>query len=114
MFYDARERLGGVWHRQQIVQEIAVMGRPGQMFREQARRVALGEPLEAQKMVPVERSVGADRQPDAVEGQRIPFAYGRQIAVRRASRAPVVFREDLKKTAVGRSFGDLGVRGCLE
>jgi len=114
MIRDAGERLHRVWHRQQIVEEPSIVRRPGQMFREQTRRITSDELLEALKMIPVERPIGADRQSDAVERQRIAFANCRQIAVRRTSRAHVIFSMDLKETDVGQGFDNGAVMLGLE
>ena len=65
-------------------------------------------------MILVERSIGADRQADAVERQRISFADRRQIAVRRASRAHVVFGMHLEETDVGQGFDNRAIMLGLE
>src|SRR5216684_3731638 len=84
------------------------------MFRKQPRRVTFHESLEALKMIPVERPIGADRQSDTVERQRISVPNGGQIAMRRTSRAHVVFRMDFKETHVGPRFDNRPVMLCLE
>src|SRR5216684_3922595 len=84
------------------------------MFREQTRRVTPDELLETLKMILIERPIGADRQSDAVERQRIPFANCRKVAVRRTSRAHVIFRMDLKETDVGQRFDNGAVMLGLE
>src|SRR6266478_9773515 len=84
------------------------------MFREQTRRVPLDQPLEAPKMVLIERPIGTDRQPDAVQRQRVLLANGRQITVRRASRAHVIFRMNLKEADVRPGLDDRAVVLGLE
>src|SRR5258708_37967188 len=84
------------------------------MFRKQPRSVTFHETLEALKMIPVERPIGADRQSDAVERQRISVPNGRQIAMRRTSRSHVVFRMNLEEADVRPCLDNRAVVLCLE
>src|SRR5216684_1533618 len=84
------------------------------MLRKQTGQVTFDELLEAPKMVRIERAIGADRQSDAVERQRIAFPDGRQIAVRRASRAHVIFRMNLEEADIGPGLDDRAVVLGLE
>jgi hypothetical protein len=68
---DDSQRLLGVGKRQQIVEKAGFVARPRQMLGEQARFVAADQPLQALEMVAVERPRRADRQADAVQGERI-------------------------------------------
>src|SRR5258708_5335682 len=86
------------------------MGGPGKMLREQTRRIAFDdELLEALKMVLIERPIGTDRQPDAVQRQRVLLANGRQITVRRAARAHVIFRMNLEEADVRPGLDDRAI-----
>src|SRR5712664_3166213 len=90
------------------------MGGPGKMLRKQPWRVTFHESLEALKMIPVERPIGADRQSDTVERQRISVPNGGQIAMRRTSRAHVVFCMNLEEADVRPCLDDRAVMLCLE
>jgi hypothetical protein len=95
------EGLFRIGQRQQIVEEALVVGRPGEMFGEQARLIACGEPGEPLQMRFVERPRRADREADAVQRQRIARADRLEPAVRRAAVAHVIFRMNLEKSEVG-------------
>src|SRR5713226_3599333 len=70
------------------------------MFREQPRRVAPNQLLQSLQMVSVEWPVRSDRQPDAVQRQRIALADFREVAVRRAASAHVVFGVDFEEANI--------------
>ena len=65
------------------------------------------------EMIFVQRAIGADRESDAVNRERITVADGGEIPVRRPARARVVFRMDLEEADIGRGFEDrAGVLGA--
>ena len=98
---DRREGLLRIGQRQEIVEEALVVARPGQMLREQAGLVALGERGQALEMVLVERPGRADGEADAVQGEGIERADRLQPAVRRAAVAHIVFGVDFEKSEIG-------------
>ncbi len=101
MVGDVRERSLGIGQRQQVVQELAAMARPGEMLADQPGLVAFDEGLQAAQMIRVQRCRAADRQPDPVQRERIGLPDGLQIAVRRPARAHVVLGMDLEPADVG-------------
>ena len=108
------ECFGGIWHRQQIVEEADIVRRPRQMFGEQARLVAPPEMSQPLDVVLVQRPVRTDRETDTVKGQRVALPDSRQVTVRRTSRPHVVLRMHFEETDVGRRVDDCAVMLGLE
>ena len=106
MFGDPGERVAGIGQGQEIVEERALMGRPGQVLGNQRRLEPPRDRREPLQMRLVERSGRADRQADAVQRQRVKLADGVEAAMRRAARAHVVFRVDLEKPKLRPGFDD--------
>jgi len=65
-------------------------------------------------MILLERPVRANRQSDAVQRQGIALPNGRQVAVRRTSRAHVVLDVNFEEANVGRCICDCPVVLGLE
>ena len=61
------ERLVGIGQGQEVVEERALVGRPGEVLGNEGRLKALGDRREPLKMGAVERPGRADRQADAVQ-----------------------------------------------
>jgi hypothetical protein len=59
---DAREALGSVGHRQQVVEKAAVVAGPGQMLGKELRCVAIDEYSQTFEMIRVQRTVCTNRQ----------------------------------------------------
>src|SRR5260221_4897807 len=64
---DPPKRRFGVRQRQQIIAICGLMGRPGQMFRNQRRLIAFGKRAKALKMISIERLRTTDRHSNAVQ-----------------------------------------------
>ncbi len=60
-------------------------------------------------MILIERPIGTDRESDAVERQLVSLSNGRQVAVRRAARAHVVFRVDFEEADSRQRFDNRAV-----
>ena len=84
------------------------MRRPGEVFREQSRLVALGQRLEPRQVRAVEGAGRADGEPDPVQRERIALADGRQVVMRATARPHVVLGMDLEEAEIG-SAGQNGV-----
>src|SRR5262249_2477635 len=97
----AGKRLVGVGERQEVVEKGILVGRPGEMLGEEAGLVAFDEVLQPRQVIAVKRLLRADRQPDAVQRQRIAIADRSEIAVRRAAGAHVVLGMDLEEADIG-------------
>jgi len=61
---DARERLGIVGQRQEVVEKPPLMGRPREMLGEQLRPIAIDETPQTGEMRAIEPAGRADRQAD--------------------------------------------------
>lgn len=84
------------------------------MFGEERRPVAVEQDAQAAEMVRVERPVGADREADPVDRQRIAGADGGQVPVRRPAGTHVVLGMDLEEADVGLRVENLVVVLGLE
>ncbi len=109
MLGDARQRLLRVGNWQEVVQIGRVVRRPGEVLGEETRLVALVQMLQPQEMIAVERPVGADREPDAVQRQRVALADRGQVAMRRPAGAHVVLRVHLEEAEVGAALEDVAI-----
>jgi hypothetical protein len=94
---DAREGLGIVGQRQEVVKKPAVMGRPREMLGEQPRPVAIDETPQAREMRAIEAAGRADRQADTMKRKRIAGADLAEHVVRRPALAHVVFGVNLEE-----------------
>src|SRR5215475_4219748 len=65
-------------------------------------------------MILIERPIGADRETDAVERQPVLLANGREIPVRRAARAHLVFGVNFEESDVGFLLEDRAVMLSLQ
>ena len=91
------ERLVRVGQGQKIVEESALVRRPGQMLGDDGRLIALGHAREPCEVGGVQRSRRADRQADAVQRERVERADRLEPPVRRTARAHVVLGVDLEE-----------------
>lgn len=108
------ERLHRVGQRQEVVEEHRAVRRPGQVLGEQCGLVALDEMVQPLQVIPIERPIGADRQADAVQRERITVTDLREIAVRRAARSHVVLGVNLEKADGGLRVDDRAIVPGLE
>ena len=104
MIGDTSERCRRVGKRQQIVEIGRAVGRPGQMFGNQRRLIAVDEGLEPLEMRFVERLRAADRHAHAVERNRVVLADLVKRSMGRTAGAHVVFGVDFKE-AISLPFG---------
>ncbi len=95
-----RERLRGHGQRQQIGEIGAVCQAPGDMLRHHGGLDPLRHALNAFEVRRVQSFGAAEREPDAVQRDRIVAANGIEIAQRRAA-AHVVFGVDFHPRHVG-------------
>ena len=95
-------------------EKAGIVRRPRQMLGKQAGSVAPPELPQPLDVVFVQRTVRADRESDTVKGQRVAFPDGRQVAMRRTSRAHIVLRMHLEEADVGQRFDDGAVVLGLE
>ena len=93
---DPPEGLVVVGQRQQVVEEQALMGGPGEMFADCRGFEAPHDPAETLQVVRVRAPGGADGQPDAVNGQRDLGACPVQPQVGGPAVAHVVLRVHLE------------------
>src|SRR5258708_33438947 len=113
MLHHPRQRRLRVGQGQQVVQVHITMRRPGEMFGETFRRVAVAQRLEPCEMV-FERPDRADRQPYAMHRQRIAFAQRAELRVRRPAGAHVVLSVYFKESDRLRSSENVAKMRRLE
>ena len=106
---DAGERGRRVRQRQEIVEEGAVVGRPGKMLGKGCRPVAVDQRLQPGKMRLVEWALPPDRQADAVQRKRIVLSDRGEIAVWRPAVAHVVFGVHLEEADIGLAVEDFAI-----
>ncbi len=106
MLRHKRERLVRIGQGEEIVEERALVRRPGEVLGNEGRLEAPGDCGESLQMGAVERPGRADRQADAVQGQGVALPDRVEAAVRRAAGAHVVFRVDFEKPKLWPRFDD--------
>ena len=92
----AGQRFGRIGQRQQVVQEMAVMGRPRQMFRKTRRVQPVAEVFQSGQVVGVQPAFTANGQAHAVDGNREPLGQDTQLCQGSPAIAHVVLGMHLK------------------
>ena len=101
-------------HRQKVVEMRLAVACPCEMLGHEPGLVARHQRLQAQRMRPVERTGGPERQADAVQRQRVVFADGGEIAMRRSARPHVVLGMDLEPAECRPAIENLEIMLWLE
>jgi len=89
------ERGAGIGDRQEVGIAVVGIARPAQMIGYRSRIVARTKRSELVEFVLVQALGGPDRQPDAVEAERIALRYRRQPAMRWPTIDEIVLRMHL-------------------